>query len=112
MGDHLNRLNDKDAKEFDKAFEIFCKTGVWTMGQENPLQLEQMMPDPSRSGRYPGSRDWDLEAMIPCANSKCICHAQSFGKGTCGAPSRCAIDSHGKCAGYQPKEKKKKNGKR
>jgi len=63
--------------------------------------------DHSAKNRFPGSRDWDLEGKISCANKKCICHQQSFGKGICQVPSRCAIDSHGKCTGYQPRPKVK-----
>jgi len=29
MSQHLNRLNDKEALEWDRAHERFCETGQW-----------------------------------------------------------------------------------
>lgn len=34
MAEHLNRLTKEDALEWDKAFNQFCKTGVWIMAEE------------------------------------------------------------------------------
>ena len=138
MAEHSNRLTNEDALKWDKAFQQFCKTGVWNMTKEKitemnmqkPIKLTKetikigtndptkigthigleknsLMVDPAHIGRFSGSKDWDLEAKIPCANKKCICHNQSFGKGICGVPSMMAIDSHGKCTGYKPRKLKR-----
>lgn len=120
----MNRLTKEDTLEWDKAFENFYKTGVWKMADKptdkegTPIDVKThskgiethgLMANPNRTGRFPGSRDWDLEARIPCANKKCMCHNQTFDKGVCGVPSRCAINNHGKCEGFKPR-KAKNNG--
>jgi len=38
MGQHLNRLNAKEALEWDKRYERFCETGKW---EEEMKQFEK-----------------------------------------------------------------------
>lgn len=128
MAEHLNRLDNKDALEFDKAFKQFCKTGAWNMNKEKQrkeilidiansdlckLKTNSLMADPNENimgrGRFPGSRDWDMESLnIICDQTKCAANKKSFGIAKCIMPSLIAIDSHGKCVGFHPRKKIKK----
>jgi len=38
MDHRLNRLNAKESLVWDKAYEEFCKTGVWNLGDEKMAQ--------------------------------------------------------------------------
>lgn len=121
LAEHLNRLDKNDALEFDKAFKQFCKTGVWTMTdkKENVVSgplgtLEEMdamgmethgiMADPGRIGRFPGSRDWDIEGSIDCLRKTCVANNDKTHK--CVMPSLCSIDEKGRCKGFKPRKKK------
>ena len=61
-------------------------------------QVKDFMADTSGRGRYPGSRDWDMECwFVKCLRSSCVANY----KDKCTVPSRISICSRGRCNGYQ-----------
>ena len=62
------------------------------------LTKKGLMADPSGRGRYPGSRDWDMECLlIECLRTTCVANYNK----KCSMPSRIEIGLTGKCKGYQ-----------
>lgn len=125
MAQHLNRLNNNDAKLWDAAFKRFCETGVWDMNEEElgidgqPINPEMTIPTmASQFGkamnkaaegimagpdRFPGSRDWDYEGLqVPCELTRCVANHG----GTCLTPTEIKIGGSKGCKAYKQRKNK------
>ncbi len=119
MANHLNRLNNNDARLWDKAFKHFVKTGEWNMSgtKENMvrgpmgtlkdmeakgIQTHGIMADPGDRSRFPGSRDWDYESLqVPCELVRCVANHG----GVCLTPTEIKISAKG-CKSYKQRTNK------